>query len=147
MGRTVWVLLLCVGLLPCHSIAQNAKAPEGNSELLGEWSIQRMIFKGDEQDFGELFAGVIRFTETKIGFQYRKDGKFVENDLTVRPDRSPKEFDIKDPAFKEPNRGIYSLRGDTLVIVYTERVKDDRPTHFDAAKNSHWTYYELKKRK
>ena len=120
-----------------------AAAEDGiDKELIGEWEIVEMVFRGKVQDFGGRFPGKMKFERDRY---FRADGndKYeFGNAIVVRPDKKPREIDIR---ASDQLKGIYEITGDEMKLIYPELEDFERPTVFDAVKDKRYTYYLLKR--
>lgn len=149
----IWLAALAVALLACgcgkkaEPTGGDGPTPTGddNARAQGQWVIEKVEAADGKSMPDQLRTAVVVTIDGDrliIARPREVDDKFYGK-LTVRPDTSPKEFDLIETDEKgEPQQlvmptgkgkvmfAIYKFEGDTLVVAAPAKPGEPRPTGF-----------------
>ena len=130
----------CLLLLPCMSVAQDAKNAE-DQKLQGTWQVLRQEYDGNDVNTEETRVVI---SPGKIIIKDKRGERTIP--YTLDPSMKPKTIDLTLPSNGTaiPCIGIYQLDGDTLKICFGEKGQA-RPTEWTSPKGSRLTLFVLRR--
>ena len=148
MTRALIAGLLAVLVLVCWQTASRSD-DDAAKELHDVW-VAKSVQIGGQAIPGEVIKR-IQWTFKKDKLIVRGNSKKEDSDeecaCRVNPKQKPKHVEFTLPGNKEPNLGIYEIKGDTLTICFRYGGSKPRPTEFESKAGSNLVLFVFERKK